>query len=209
MPDNSDPVRRRMPPADRARQLLRSAEEVFSRRGFHAATMDDIARHAGVTRTVLYQHYSSKDDLAAASLSGSRRKLHRIIDDAAATSNDPYHRLQSTLRNAMAFISQGGPLYSVLLADGVLTGTKACHQAESIRRDMDALVVDLLHDLGYANADPQTVIHARAIVGAAERVAETLAAAPADRAQTDAMADAVLDLVWHGLNSRVTASPGG
>jgi AcrR family transcriptional regulator len=191
-----------MAPADRARQLLRSAEEVFAERGFHAATVDDIARHAGVTRTVLYQHYSSNDELAAASLSGSLLKLHRIIDEATATGDDIYRRLQTIVRNAMAFISHGGPLCRALLADGALTGTKAGHQAESIRRNMDALVVDLLHELGYATDSAQTVIHARAIVGAAERVAETLAAPPTDRAKTDATADAVLDLFWRGLRPR-------
>ncbi|WAY19746.1 TetR/AcrR family transcriptional regulator [Mycolicibacterium fortuitum] len=200
MSGSSGTVRRRMRPADRARQLLRCAEEQFALRGFHAATMDDIAQHAGVTRTVLYQHYSSKDDLAAASLYKSRRKLHQIIGEAAGTADDPYHRLQAILRNTMAFVSDGGPLYSVLLADGALAGTGAGRQAELIRNDMESLVVDLLTEVGYGRDSAHTAMYARAIVGATERVAQALAAPPTDRAQTDAMADGVLDLVWHGLS---------
>lgn len=203
MSEGSGAVRRRMPPADRARQLLRAAEELFAQRGFHAVTMDDIARHAGVTRTVLYQHYSAKDDLAAASLAASHRTLDRIVAAAVETDgDDPYRRLQTLLRNAMAFISHGGPLYSVLLADSVLTGTLASRQAASMRNAMDALVTELLAELGHPGGADRAGVHARAIVGAAERVAETLAGEPVERAQTDALADAVLDLFWNGLQPR-------
>lgn len=202
MADNSATVRRRMRPADRARQLLRSAEEVFADIGFHAATMDDIARRAGVTRTILYQHYSSKDDLAAVSLAGSRKKLHEIIGEAATVTVDPRGQLQAILRNTMAFISAGGPLYSALLSDGALVGTNARRQAELIRGDVEALVTGFLLEVGYEPDEPAMPVHATAIVGAVERVAEALAAPPAEKQQTNDMADAVLELIWHGIQSR-------
>ncbi|WAY19745.1 hypothetical protein OF855_00995 [Mycolicibacterium fortuitum] len=63
-----------------------------------------------------------------------------------------------------------------------------------------AKMTQLGTEVGYGRDSAHTAMYARAIVGATERVAQALAAPPTDRAQTDAMADGVLDLVWHGLS---------
>ncbi|HTY27498.1 MAG TPA: helix-turn-helix domain-containing protein, partial [Mycobacterium sp.] len=53
----------RLPRDERRGQLLVAASEVFVDRGYHAAGMDEIADRAGVSKPVLYQHFSSKLDL--------------------------------------------------------------------------------------------------------------------------------------------------
>ena len=50
----------RLPAAERRDQLLVVALDVFASQGFHATSMNDIAAAAGVTKPVLYQHFSSK-----------------------------------------------------------------------------------------------------------------------------------------------------
>lgn len=53
----------RMPREQRRAQLLELATELFIERGFQGTSMDDIASAAGVTKPVLYQHFSSKEEL--------------------------------------------------------------------------------------------------------------------------------------------------
>ena len=53
----------RLPRDERRGQLLVAASEVFVDRGYHAAGMDEIADRAGVSKPVLYQHFSSKLEL--------------------------------------------------------------------------------------------------------------------------------------------------
>lgn len=53
----------RMPRAQRRTQLLELATRVFTEKGFHGTSMDDIASAAGVTKPVLYQHFDSKETL--------------------------------------------------------------------------------------------------------------------------------------------------
>ena len=53
----------RMPRAQRRNQLLELATQVFTEKGYQATSMDDIAAAAGVTKPVLYQHFSSKQSL--------------------------------------------------------------------------------------------------------------------------------------------------
>lgn len=43
--------------------LIEAAEEVFARKGFGAASLDDIAEVAGYTKGAIYKHFSTKEDL--------------------------------------------------------------------------------------------------------------------------------------------------
>src|SRR5579859_2563847 len=58
----------RMPDEQRRTQLIDAAETVFLERGFHAATMDDIARQAGMSKKTVYQVFPAKAALFEALL---------------------------------------------------------------------------------------------------------------------------------------------
>jgi AcrR family transcriptional regulator len=45
------------------RRLLDAAEAVFARRGFHGASVEEIAREAGATTGALYSNFAGKEDL--------------------------------------------------------------------------------------------------------------------------------------------------
>lgn len=44
-------------------QILEAAFECFATRGYHTATMDDLARASGLSKGSLYWHFSSKEDV--------------------------------------------------------------------------------------------------------------------------------------------------
>jgi AcrR family transcriptional regulator len=54
------PERRRQRTRD---AVLDAAADVFAKRGFHAASLDEIAETAGYTRGAIYKHFSDKEDL--------------------------------------------------------------------------------------------------------------------------------------------------
>jgi TetR/AcrR family transcriptional regulator, fatty acid metabolism regulator protein len=49
--------------ADRRKQILRAAIEVFAERGFHRTRVSDIAKKAGVAYGLIYHYFESKDDV--------------------------------------------------------------------------------------------------------------------------------------------------
>jgi AcrR family transcriptional regulator len=49
-------------------RLLDAAGQVFARRGFHAATVDEIAEAAGYTKGAVYSNFATKDELFLALL---------------------------------------------------------------------------------------------------------------------------------------------
>lgn len=53
-------------PRDKVRPILRAARAIFLRHGYGAASMDQVARDAGVSKATLYVYFSSKRDLFAA-----------------------------------------------------------------------------------------------------------------------------------------------
>lgn len=60
--------------------LINAAEEVFARKGFTAATLEDIADTAGYTRGAIYANFSTKEDLF---LAVSDRYWRRYFDNFA------------------------------------------------------------------------------------------------------------------------------
>jgi AcrR family transcriptional regulator len=49
-------------------RLLEAAGQVFARRGFHAATVDEVAEAAGYTKGAVYANFATKDELFLALL---------------------------------------------------------------------------------------------------------------------------------------------
>jgi AcrR family transcriptional regulator len=57
--------RKRLSGEERRAAILDSALAVFSERGYHASSIDDIAREGGVSKALIYEHFSSKQELYA------------------------------------------------------------------------------------------------------------------------------------------------
>jgi AcrR family transcriptional regulator len=66
--------RKRMAAAERREVIELAATELFAERGYHGASMDEIARRSGVSPPVVYDHFASKQDL-------HRRLLERHYAD--------------------------------------------------------------------------------------------------------------------------------
>src|SRR5439155_2960586 len=74
--------RRRMRAPERRAQLLAVARKVFGKSGFHAASMEAVAKEAGVTKPILYDHFPSKRDLYLALLGADLALLHDEVRKA-------------------------------------------------------------------------------------------------------------------------------
>ena len=62
-------------------QLIEAAQRVFLRRGFHGASLDEIAEEAGYTTGAVYSNFKGKDDLFLAVLDAeARRRLPQHVE---------------------------------------------------------------------------------------------------------------------------------
>jgi TetR/AcrR family transcriptional regulator len=83
----------RMRKADRRKQLLAHAKQLFVRLGYHETTTDKIARAAGVSEPVLYRHFESKKALFLAVLQEIREATLNRYRDETAHLPDPLAKL--------------------------------------------------------------------------------------------------------------------
>ena len=106
------PRRLRADAARNRQRLIDAAAEVFAARGMDA-TLDDIARHAGVNVATAYRHFANKHELA-------REFLRQCIDRAAAVAEeaaadpDPWAGLTSFLERSLEMIASNRALFQVL-----------------------------------------------------------------------------------------------
>jgi AcrR family transcriptional regulator len=108
----------RLPRTARRAQLLSAAQEVFVRAGYHAAAMDDIAEQAGVSKPVLYQHFSSKLELYLALLDQHTEALVAAVRQALAATHDNKQRVADTIAAYFEFVGrQGEPFRLVFESD--------------------------------------------------------------------------------------------
>jgi AcrR family transcriptional regulator len=57
--------RKRLSGEERRAAILDAALAVFAERGYHSASIDDIAREGGVSKALIYEHFTSKQELYA------------------------------------------------------------------------------------------------------------------------------------------------
>jgi len=70
---------------DTRRRILDAAFAVFSEKGYHPATMDEIAERAGVSKAAVYLYHPSKQALFMTILQGRLEQFRLLIDGAGLT----------------------------------------------------------------------------------------------------------------------------
>src|SRR5271156_6288572 len=85
---------RRLTAGQRRRQLVAVALELFAHSGYRATTMDDIAEAAGVTKPLVYQHFSSKRALYLELVDSIAQELVGAIQGAVTEAEGPRQQVE-------------------------------------------------------------------------------------------------------------------
>lgn len=85
---------RRLPKLEREQQLLDVAEKLFIAKGYDRTSIEDVARAAGVTRPIVYEHHGSKEGLYVACVKRARDGFARELAAALADVGDPREQLR-------------------------------------------------------------------------------------------------------------------
>jgi len=77
--------------------ILRSARELFHKKGFYATTMEDIAQYSGFDRRTIYNHFKNKDEIFAALISTVLTEITTIYDEVSLETVSSLEKLRSLL----------------------------------------------------------------------------------------------------------------
>src|SRR5947207_4290910 len=95
-----------MPAGERRAAILDAALSVFAERGYHAASIDEIARKAEVSKALIYEHFASKQALWASLLDTQVAEIFRRLAAGAATSEPGEVRLRAGVDAFLAFVEE-------------------------------------------------------------------------------------------------------
>lgn len=83
--------------------IVQAAADVFARRGYHAATMRELAREAGLSLAGLYHYVGGKDELLFLVLDRGLDTLLRLLDQGLAAARSPEARLLALVQAHLEF----------------------------------------------------------------------------------------------------------
>jgi AcrR family transcriptional regulator len=124
-----------MPRAEREALILDVAGQVFARGGYHAASMEEIAQLAGVSKPMLYAYFASKEGLYLAYVHLTGRELVDRLQ-AAAQREDPIRtRLVSRINEFLAFVEEHRDGWIVLFREQAAS-TPLAEELRDLRRQV-------------------------------------------------------------------------
>lgn len=192
--DNRVPSR--LPAARRRRQLLEVARRVFAERGFHDASMNDIAIAAGVTKPVLYQHFASKRDLFAELLRDVGRDLQDAITKAVTAAETPRQMVELGFSAYFAFVDEHRNAFQLFYGGSMARDTEFAEVVSQTESAVAGLVAGLIEIDGLSDSQRQVLGHG--IVGMIEGASIHWLRSSSD-ADPETLAQQLADLAWRGL----------
>jgi AcrR family transcriptional regulator len=95
--------------------LIAAARAVFARRGFHRASLDQIAEEAGYSTGAVYSNFAGKEELFLAVLDDHIARRLRAVEEAVAQADTPQERARAGARNWMEFLRQDPDWYPLFI----------------------------------------------------------------------------------------------
>lgn len=100
------PTRTRMPAGDRRKVILAAALDCFAQSGIDRISLEDVAERAGISKALIYEHFSSKRDLYDAVLQASHQDLVGRVLVAVTDAEDPGERMRLGLDAFLRFVEE-------------------------------------------------------------------------------------------------------
>lgn len=196
---------KRMPRAVREQQMMDAAVRTFGQRGYRAASMDEIAELAGVSKPLVYLYLNSKEELFTACI---RREAQALVAAVrAAVEPDPGvpadRQLWAGLAAFFTHTAEHPDGWAVLHRQARTHGEPFAAEVAVMRDEIVAFVTGLIGAAAREThsedelAETDVAGLAQALVGAAESLAGWANETPGIGAKEAAAT--LMNFAWQGL----------
>jgi AcrR family transcriptional regulator len=172
------------------------ALEVFAERGYHQASMNDIAEAAGVTKPVLYQHFVSKQELYLELLQMVAARLRQAVLSATTEASGPREQVELGFRAIFGWMAEKPARFGILFAGDTIREPAFSQAAFETEQANARLIADLITVDGMD--DDHRLILGYGIVGMVEVICRQWIQGEVDF-DTEEMAAQSANLAWVGL----------
>jgi AcrR family transcriptional regulator len=178
--NNERPLRkagtRGVPRPIREERILEVAGHVFAERGYHAASMDEIADLAGISKPMLYAYFSSKEGLYSEYVDRAGRELRERLRTSVSAETTAEERLVAAIDAFLGFVEGHRHAWAVLYSEAAAGGGPLAEEVTALRTQIVQEVRRLLEDSTDGTKGPPSAsvawdAVASAVVGAGESLA--------------------------------------
>lgn len=198
------PAARRGRPGYDLESLLAVAAKLFNERGYDGTSMEDLSRRLGITKSAIYHHVPSKQELLRLAINRALDALFAEAAELEQVDGRAIDRLEHLVRGSVLVLAGNLPFVTLLLR--VRGNTKVEREALARRREFDHLVADLVAQAaaeGDLRADIDSAVTARLLFGLVNSLIEWYR--PRGAAVAGQLADTVVAVAFDGLRVRPPA----
>lgn len=193
----SKPRRIRMSATERRLQLISVGREVFAERGFEAASVEEIAQRAGVTKPIIYEHFRGKEGLFDVIVDREMDDLLTRVAAALATGT-PRARTEQAADCFLRYIEESPDGFRMLLR-GAPSLESSPSSFGNLISDVATRAEQLISsDFASRGFDPSLgPLYSRAVIGLIANVGQWwLETGTPSRPEVVAH---IVNLVWNGI----------
>jgi AcrR family transcriptional regulator len=181
--------------------LLNVAVRLFNERGYDGTSMEDLSRKLGITKSAIYYHVPSKEELLRLAVDRALDGLFAVADEIKAQPDRAMVQLEQLVRGSVAVLVRELPFVTLLLR--VRGNTKVERAALARRREFDRLATELVtraRDEGDLRADIDPATTSRLLFGTVNSLIEWYR--PRERANGFDIAETIVAVAFDGLRVR-------
>ncbi|USG62478.1 TetR/AcrR family transcriptional regulator [Sneathiella marina] len=191
----------RMAPEDRMREIEVAARSVFSRRGYAAASISEIAEKAGIREGTIYKYYENKRDLLLVVVQHWYEDLIAGFMESLADVEGTQAKFRTIIRNHIKAIKASPDLSRLFFTE--VRGADDYHDSVlfELNRKYVRVLTDVIEEgmeLGLLRADISTTLIRDVIFGGLESHASGFLANRSEF-DVDKITKQLSELIWAGM----------
>ncbi|HEV8562089.1 MAG TPA: TetR/AcrR family transcriptional regulator [Actinophytocola sp.] len=183
---------------ERREQLLDVARSLFAERGFDAASVEEIAHRANVSKPVVYEHFGGKEGIYAVVVDREMSALLGRMTAALAEDAHPRALLERAARALLDYVDSSADGFRIMVRDSPVatsTGTFASLLSD-IASQVEHILAVQFDSRGY---DPKlAALYSQALVGMVALTGQWWL--EARKPEKDEVAAHLVNLAWKGLS---------
>ena len=181
--------------------LLAVAVKLFNERGYDGTSMEDLSRKLQITKSAIYHHVRSKDELLRLAVNRGLDGLFAEADKLESIDGRAIDKLEYLVRASVGVLVDQLPFVTLLLR--IRGNTKVEKAALARRREFDQIVADLVSKAaadGDLRPDVDPATAARLLFGMVNSLVEWYR--PRQGTDPETLADTVAAVAFDGLRVR-------
>ncbi|WP_191303806.1 TetR/AcrR family transcriptional regulator [Lentzea cavernae] len=184
---------------ERREQLLDVSRALFAEKGFDAASIEEIAHRASVSKPVVYEHFGGKEGIYAVVVDREMQRLMDQIIDALDGGSHPRELLERAACALLDYIEGSTDGFRILVRDSPVASSSGTFS--SLLNDIASQVEHILalHFAKQGYDRKLAPLYAQALVGMVALTGQWWL--EARKPKKDEVAAHLVNLAWNGLSA--------